>query len=130
MPIARLPRRHGGEFFVHCFSWQLSQRSLLLSLLPTLLASELAATQINIANKIAPWVIEHTAYGQQAEFFVVLADQADLSAATVRVPRPIRAALFTRPCGTKVRPRKVQFCNGCANATLSISLSTLLMQFW
>src|SRR6266498_2252575 len=36
---------------------------------------------INIANKIAPWVIEHTAYGQQAEFFVVLADQADLSPA-------------------------------------------------
>ncbi len=36
---------------------------------------------INIANKIAPWVIEHTAYGQQAEFFVVLADRADLSPA-------------------------------------------------
>src|ERR1700754_616738 len=36
---------------------------------------------VNIANKIAPWVIEHTAYGQQAEFFVVLADQADLSPA-------------------------------------------------
>ena len=30
------------------------------------------------ANKIAPWVIEHTANGQQAEFMVVLADQADL----------------------------------------------------
>ena len=28
--------------------------------------------------KIAPWVIEHTANGQQAELFVVLADQADL----------------------------------------------------
>ena len=33
------------------------------------------------AQKIAPWVMEHTANGQQAEFFVVLADQADLSAA-------------------------------------------------
>ena len=31
--------------------------------------------------KIAPWVIEHTANGQNAEFFVVLADQADLSGA-------------------------------------------------
>jgi hypothetical protein len=30
------------------------------------------------ASKMAPWVIEHTANGQQAEFFVVLADQADL----------------------------------------------------
>src|SRR6266404_1267181 len=33
------------------------------------------------ANKIAPWVMERTANGQQAEFFVVLADQADLSGA-------------------------------------------------
>jgi serine protease AprX len=33
------------------------------------------------SGKIAPWVAEHTANGQQAEFFVVLADQADLSAA-------------------------------------------------
>src|ERR1044071_8242514 len=34
------------------------------------------------ANKIAPWVMEHTANGQQAEFFVVLAEQADLSGAS------------------------------------------------
>jgi serine protease AprX len=33
------------------------------------------------AQKIAQWVMEHTANGQQAEFFVVLADQADLSPA-------------------------------------------------
>jgi serine protease AprX len=33
----------------------------------------------SVAEKIAPWVMEHTANGQQAEFFVVLADQADLS---------------------------------------------------
>src|SRR5947207_1845774 len=33
------------------------------------------------AKKIAPWVVEHTANGQQAEFMVVLADQADLNAA-------------------------------------------------
>ena len=32
--------------------------------------------------KTAPWVIEHTANGQQAEFFVVLSEQADLSGAT------------------------------------------------
>ena len=36
---------------------------------------------VNIANKIAPWVVEHTVYGQQAQFFVVLADRADLSPA-------------------------------------------------
>jgi subtilisin family serine protease len=33
------------------------------------------------AKKIAPWVVEHTANGQQAEFFVLLADQPDFSAA-------------------------------------------------
>src|ERR1700745_674119 len=33
------------------------------------------------ANKIAPWVMEHTANGQQAEFLVLLADQADVSGA-------------------------------------------------
>ncbi len=32
-------------------------------------------------RKIAPWVTEHTADGKQAEFMVVLADQADLSGA-------------------------------------------------
>src|SRR5882724_2088260 len=33
------------------------------------------------ATKIAPWVMEHTANGQQAEFLVVLADEADLGGA-------------------------------------------------
>src|SRR5207247_7589979 len=33
------------------------------------------------ANKIASWVIDHTANGQRVEFFVVLADQADVSGA-------------------------------------------------
>ena len=39
--------------------------------------------QAAIATKIAPWVMEHTVNGQHAEFFVVLADQADLSGAVV-----------------------------------------------
>jgi serine protease AprX len=33
------------------------------------------------SGKIAPWVMEHTGNGQQSEFFVVLADQADLGPA-------------------------------------------------
>ena len=36
---------------------------------------------VNVANKVASWVVAQTANGQQAEFFVVLADQADLTAA-------------------------------------------------
>ena len=33
------------------------------------------------AGKIAPWVFEHTANGERAEFIVVITDQADLSGA-------------------------------------------------
>ena len=40
-----------------------------------------SSEQTTIAAKIAPWVMEQTANGQQAEFFVVLTDQADLSSA-------------------------------------------------
>src|SRR5262252_8346941 len=47
--------------------------------LPRAVGQRVGGNGVNIANKIAPWVVEHTAYGQQAEFFVVLADQADLS---------------------------------------------------
>src|SRR5580704_13741831 len=39
------------------------------------------ALQLAPSQKIAPWVMEHTANGQQAEFLVVLADHADLSPA-------------------------------------------------
>jgi serine protease AprX len=48
---------------------------------------------VNIGNKIAPWVVQHTAYGQQAEFFVVLADRADLSAAA-NLPTKTEKARF------------------------------------
>jgi serine protease AprX len=40
-----------------------------------------SADRTATANKIAPWVMDHTANNQEAEFFVVLADQADLSGA-------------------------------------------------
>ena len=43
--------------------------------------SQRVGNPVNVVNKIAPWVIDHSANGQQTEFFVVLADQADLSAA-------------------------------------------------
>ena len=71
MPIAHSLRRHGDVFFVHCSWWQL------LPLVAAVASSDAVGQRVggngvNIANKIAPWVIEHTAYGQQAEFFVVL----------------------------------------------------------
>ncbi len=56
--------------------------------------------------KIAPWVIEHTAHDQQAEFFVVLADQADLSGATALATkgekgRYVHEALWTKSQATQ-----------------------------
>jgi len=64
--------------------------------------SDQAAT----ATKIAPWVIDHTANGQQAEFFVVLADQANLSgAATLPTKnekgRYVRDALWNKSQATQ-----------------------------
>ncbi|PYL68013.1 MAG: hypothetical protein DMF20_01935, partial [Verrucomicrobia bacterium] len=41
----------------------------------------LVSSPPSAASKMAPWVMQHTANGQQAQFFVVLADQADLSSA-------------------------------------------------
>ena len=40
-----------------------------------------AQNQATAMSKIAPWVLDHTARGNQAEFMIVLADQADLSGA-------------------------------------------------
>jgi subtilisin family serine protease len=45
--------------------------------------STVGGNAVNIVNKIAPWVIQHTLSGQQAEFFVVLADKANLNGAAV-----------------------------------------------
>ena len=38
-------------------------------------------SQQSAQRKIVPWVMEHTADGQEAEFLVILADKADLGAA-------------------------------------------------
>ena len=38
-------------------------------------------SQQSAQRKIASWVMEHTADGQEAEFLVILADKANLSAA-------------------------------------------------
>ncbi|HJT80546.1 MAG TPA: S8 family serine peptidase, partial [Chthoniobacterales bacterium] len=38
-------------------------------------------SRLSASNKVAPWVVEHTAGGGEAEFLIVLADQADLSGA-------------------------------------------------
>ncbi len=59
------------------------------------------ASQSTAQRKIAPWVLERTADGKQAEFLVILADKADLSGAkefqTKREKgRFVRDALFAK----------------------------------
>jgi hypothetical protein len=49
-------------------------------------------------SKIALWVVEHTTNGQQAEFFVVLADQADLTAAANCRRKPRRGVSCIALC--------------------------------
>src|SRR2546430_918420 len=48
---------------------------------PRALSQSRAQDQSAAMSKIAPWVLQHTADGKQAEFLVVLSDQADLSGA-------------------------------------------------
>jgi subtilisin family serine protease len=48
---------------------------------PRALSQSRAQDQSAAMSKIAPWVLQHTADGKQAEFLVVLTDQADLSGA-------------------------------------------------
>jgi len=61
----------------------------------------------NQSGKIAPWVIEHTGNGQLAEFFVVLADPADLSGAAAlptksQKGRYVHDALWKKSQATQV----------------------------
>ena len=57
-------------------------------------------------RKIAPWVTEHTSGGKQAEFMIVLADQADLSGAAAlstksEKGRFVRDALWNKSQSTQ-----------------------------
>ncbi len=57
-------------------------------------------------RKIAPWVTQHTAEGKQAEFMIILADQADLSGAATRrtkqeKSRFVRDALWNKSQATQ-----------------------------
>ena len=80
-------------------------------------------------RKIAPWVTQHTAGGKQAEFMIVLADQADVSGAAALSRKAKRAASCVMPYGIKARRRRAQSCNGCGNAVSSIVPSISSTQF-
>jgi serine protease AprX len=81
------------------------RRILFLLLLAAAIAATLGAVgslravnrtdQAATLRKIAPWVTENTANGKQAEFMVILADQADLSGAAL-LPSKGEKARFVR----------------------------------
>jgi len=65
-----------------------------------------APGQAAALRKIAPWVVEHTAGGKQAEFMIILADQADLSGAALlhskqEKGRFVRDALWNKSQATQ-----------------------------
>src|SRR5262245_56789130 len=66
----------------------------------------IGGSSINVANKIAPWVVAQTVNNQQAEFVVVLADQADLRPATALATKSekgrfVREALWVKSRATQ-----------------------------
>lgn len=65
-----------------------------------------ASNQTAALRKIAPWVIQHTAGGKQAEFMVILADQANLSGASLLATKAekgrfVRDALWNKKQATQ-----------------------------
>jgi hypothetical protein len=81
------------------------------------------------AQKIAPWVMEHTANNQQAEFFVVLADQADLSQAAGLHTKAEKGRYVYNTLLNKIRARKDQSFNGCVSDGCTIVPSISLTRF-
>ena len=71
-------------------------------------------------RKIAPWVTQHTTNGQQAEFMIILADQADLSGAAALKTKKGKAALCATLCGIRAGRRKVPSLSGSMSIGLSI----------
>src|SRR4051812_23952884 len=78
-----------------------------------------AREQQPVTDKIAPWVLEKTANGQQAEFLVVLRDQADLNAAKTLTTKAekgrfVRDSLWSKAQSTQgpllnwLRERKIE----------------------
>ena len=78
IPRLRLPQSRRFFDAGSLASWQRVFCSLAFVAAVLVLLGAIGSSRATSTNKIAPWVIEHTANGQQAEFMVVLADQADL----------------------------------------------------
>ena len=74
------------------------------------------------ANKIDPWVIEHTANGEQAESMVVLVDRPTSALRRLWGQRMKRAVTCTMRCGTRARQRKSRFSNGYVTQSRNRSL--------
>ncbi len=74
---------------------------------PSRSLSQPTAGERNAADsKIAPWVFEHTANGGQAEFLIVMVDQADLNGAAALRTKPektsfVRDALWKKARATQ-----------------------------
>src|SRR6266513_2475093 len=75
--------------------------ALIVGLYAITLPSPAGQASASAMSKIAPWVVNHTAGGAQAEYLVVLADQANLSGAAAlstkqQRGRYVRDVLWTK----------------------------------
>jgi hypothetical protein len=82
---------------------------------PSRAISQRVGNPLNVVNKIAPWVIAQTANGQQAEFFVVLADQADLSAAGTLRTKAEKSRFVHDALWPKSQTTQGPFFDGCGS---------------
>jgi hypothetical protein len=74
--------------------------------------------------------MEHTTNGQQAEFFVVLADQGDLSQAAALHSKSEKGRYVYNTLFNKSQTTQGQSFNGYANVESSITLFMSLTQSW
>ncbi|MEO5720502.1 MAG: S8 family serine peptidase [Chthoniobacterales bacterium] len=97
------------RFFLAFVFWSAGMLLALLSLAgaPSPSLTRPTASERNAAgSKIAPWVLEQTANGGQAEFLIVMVDQADLNGAAALRTKPektgfVRDALWKKTQATQ-----------------------------
>ena len=82
------------------------------------------------SGKIAPWVMEHTANGQQSEFFVVLADQADLGPAAALQTKAEKGRFVYSTLLNKAQTTQRPILQWLRERGLEHLRSTLSTEFW
>ena len=99
-------------------------RRFALALLSRCVLSAMGASQSTGHGALVdPWVLERTGSGAEAEFLVVLREQADLSAPPACRRSSRKAASSSRRCGTRPKRPRDRFSRAFANTARRIAPS-------